>query len=173
MKRRHGSLKGLVAVSVAAIASGLLLIACAPTQPERVTRKEYPYWKVGAGAPEAAEFMKVQIPVGATEVKGAVRVQPQENVYLLSFVTEVRTAESMVDDLRPDHPLEAVKVTSSLSGDGFKHLGIKLPQEVEGVRVASACPPCVGDSRRSHIQGIEIHVGGAAGSRVRVYLAAF
>ncbi|MCH0543169.1 hypothetical protein I3F58_27175 [Streptomyces sp. MUM 203J] len=117
--------------------------------------------------------MKVQIPGGATEVKGAVRVQPQENVYMLSFVTDPKTAESMVDDLQPDHPLEAVKFASSLTGDGFKHLGLKPPQDIKGVRAASACPPCVGDSRRSHIQAIEIHVGDAAGNRVRVYLAAF
>ncbi|WP_187645783.1 hypothetical protein [Streptomyces sp. TRM49041] len=174
MKLSHGSLKRLVAVATAAIVSGLLLAACStPTQPERVTRKEYPYWEKGAGAPEAAEFMKIDVPEGATEVRGAVRVQPQEDVYLLSFVTDAKTAESVVDDLRPDHPLKAVNATSSLTGDGFKHLGLKLPQDIKGVRMASACPPCVGDSRRSHIQAIEIHVGDVAGSRVRVYLAAF
>ncbi|UQS32646.1 hypothetical protein J5J01_10495 [Streptomyces fradiae] len=117
--------------------------------------------------------MRIQIPQGAAEVKGAVRVQPQEDVYLLSLVTDAKTAETMVDDLRPDHPLKAVAATSSLAGDGFEHLGLKPPQEVEGVRMASACPPCVGDSRRSHIQGIEIHVGDAPGSRVRIYLAAY
>ncbi|MER7540547.1 hypothetical protein ABTX77_38135 [Streptomyces sp. NPDC097704] len=118
--------------------------------------------------------MKIQIPQGATEVKGAVRVQPQENVYLLSFVTSEQTAEAITKDLHPDYPL-AVEgpSSSSLSWDGFKHLGLTAPQELKRVRTTSACPPCVSDSRRRHIQGIEIHIGEVSGNRVRVYLAAY
>ncbi|MFE2013679.1 hypothetical protein [Streptomyces sp. NPDC059491] len=118
--------------------------------------------------------MKVRIPQGATEVKGAVRIQPQENVYLLSFVTSEQTDEAITEDLHPDDPL-AVQgpSSSSLSGEGFKHLDLTPPQELKSVRTTSACPPCVGDSRRRHIQGIEIHIGAVAGDRVRVYLAAY
>ncbi|WP_426362884.1 hypothetical protein [Streptomyces sp. E-08] len=121
--------------------------------------------------------MKIQIPQGATEVKGGVRVQPQENVYLLSFVTSEQTAEAITKDLHPDYPLavegSSSSSSSSLSGDGFKHLGLTPPQELKRVRTTSACPPCVGDSRRRHIQGIEIHIGEVSGDRVRVYLAAY
>ncbi|MEU7511537.1 hypothetical protein AB0B13_05935 [Streptomyces sp. NPDC042898] len=118
--------------------------------------------------------MKLQVPQGATEVKGAVRIQPQENVYLLSFVTSEQAAEAITKDLHPDYPL-AVEgpSSSSLSGDGFEHLGLTPPQELKSVRTTSACPPCVGDSRRRHVQGIEIHIGEVTGNRVRVYLAAY
>ncbi|QES17246.1 hypothetical protein DEJ45_07660 [Streptomyces venezuelae] len=131
-------------------------------------------WENGAGATEAAAFMKIQIPKGATEVNGAVRVQPQEKVYLLSFVTSERTAKTITEDLHPDYPL-AVEgpSSSSLSGDGFRHLGLTPPQELKSVRTTSACPPCVDDSRRRHIQGIEIHISEVPGDRVRVYLTAY
>ncbi|MFI1187001.1 hypothetical protein [Streptomyces californicus] len=118
--------------------------------------------------------MKIQFPEGAAEVKEAVRVQPQENVSLLSFITSERTAETIAEDLRPGYPL-AVEgpSSSSLSGDGFRHLDLTPPQELKSVRTTSACPPCVGDSRRRHIQGIEIHIGEVSGDRVRVYLAVY
>ncbi|NKY12675.1 hypothetical protein HGA06_00370 [Streptomyces somaliensis DSM 40738] len=150
-----------------------MLTACASTQPKHLARTEYPYWKKGADAAEAAAFLRVRVPEGATEVRGAVRVQPQEHVYLLSFVTDSKTAEAVVDDLRPDHPLKTDGAPSSLSGDGFEHLGLTSPQDVKGVRTASACPPCVGDSRRGHVQGIEAHVDDMAGGRARVYLTAY
>ncbi|UUN31536.1 hypothetical protein KK483_31135 [Streptomyces sp. FIT100] len=117
--------------------------------------------------------MKLRVPQGATEVKGAVRVQPQENVYLLSFLTDEKTAEAIADDLRPDHPLQQQKTISSLSGDGFEHLGVAPPQELASVRTTTACPPCVGDARRGNVQAIEIHVAEGAPDRVRVYLAAY
>ncbi|MFI9117464.1 hypothetical protein [Streptomyces venezuelae] len=118
--------------------------------------------------------MKIQIPEGATEVKGAVRIQPQERVYLLSFVTNEQTAEAITKDLHPDYPL-AVEgpSSSSLSGEGFKHLDLTPPQELRNVRTTSACPPCVGDSRRRDVQGIEIHIGEVSAGHVRVYLAAY
>ncbi|WP_030687021.1 hypothetical protein [Streptomyces globisporus] len=165
----------LLLVPAATLAAGLALGGCTSASSDHVTRTApSPSWEKGAGAPEAAAFMKVRIPRGATEVKGAIRVQPQEDVYLLSFVTSEQTAEAITKDLRPDYPL-AVEgpSSSSLSGDGFKHLGLTPPQELKSVRTTSACPPCVGDARRRHIQGIEIHIGEVSRDRVRVYLAAY
>ncbi|WP_329623614.1 hypothetical protein OG357_27025 [Streptomyces sp. NBC_01255] len=162
-------------VPAATLAVGLALGGCTSAPSDRTTRTApSSSWETGAGAPEAAAFMKIQIPEGATEVNGAVRVQPQEKVYLLSFVTSERTAKTITEDLHPDHPL-AVEgpPSSSLSGDGFRHLGLTPPQELKSVRTTSACPPCVDDSRRRHIQGIEIHISEAQGDRVRVYLTAY
>ncbi|MFF6887167.1 hypothetical protein ACFY9F_28735 [Streptomyces sp. NPDC012421] len=162
-------------LSAAVLAVGLALGGCTNAPSERATRTTpSPSWEKGAGAPEAAAFMKIQIPEGATEVKGAVRVQPQEKVYLLSFVTSEQTAKTITEDLHPDYPL-AVEgpSSSSLSGDGFKNLGLTPPQELKSVRTTSACPPCAGDSARRHIQGMEIHIGDVSVDRVRVYLAAY
>ncbi|MFF5424516.1 MULTISPECIES: hypothetical protein [unclassified Streptomyces] len=165
----------LMLASAAALTVGLTLGACTPASSGQVARSaDSPSWEKGADAEETAAFMKIQVPQGATEVKGAVRVQPQENIYLLSFVTSEQAAEAITRDLRPDYPLaKRSRLSSSLSGDGFKHLGLTPPQELGSVRTTSACPPCVGDSRRRHIQGIEIHIGEVAGKRVRVYLAAY
>jgi len=165
----------LLLASAGTLTVGLTLGGCTSAPSDHVTRTAPSAgWEKGAGAPEAAAFMKIQIPQGATEVKGAVRVQPQENVYLLSFVTSEQTAEAVTKDLHPDYPL-AVEgpSSSSLSGDGFEHLDLTPPQELNSVRTTSACPPCVGDSRRSHVQGIEIHIGEVTDHRVRVYLAAY
>ncbi|MET9799710.1 hypothetical protein [Streptomyces sp. NPDC006368] len=166
--RRH------TAGSAAVAATALLLAGCTAGHGDRVADEDrYPHWQKEAGAPEAAAFMKAQVPPGATEVRGAVRVQPQERVYLLSFLTDQKTARSIADDLRPEHPLEAQDLSSSLSGDGFQHLGLTPPQELKGARSTSACPPCVGDARRSHVQAVEMPVGDGMGDRVRVYLAAY
>ncbi|MFF5285874.1 hypothetical protein [Streptomyces sp. NPDC013171] len=165
----------LLLVPAAALVAGVTLGGCTSAPPDRFTRTvPSPSWEKGADAQDTAAFMKIQVPKGATEVKGAVRVQPQENVYLLSFVTSKQTAEAIAEDLHPDYPL-AVEgpSSSSLSGDGFKRLGLTPPQELKHVRTTSACPPCVGDSRRRHVQGIEIHIGEVSGDRVRVYLAAY
>ncbi|MEU9576771.1 hypothetical protein [Streptomyces chilikensis] len=159
---------------VAVMIGSLLLAACTPSSADRTARRDvHPYWEKGAGAAEAAAFMKVRIPEKAAEVKGAVRVQSQEKLYLLSFVTDERTAEVIAEDLRPDSPLRIMTSGSSLSGDGFEHLGLTPPQELKDVREASACPPCTGDSRRGHVQGIEMHVGEEAGTHARVYLTAY
>lgn len=174
MKLRRTA-RALLPASAATLAAGLTLGGCTSAPSGHATRTATSSsWKKGADAEESAAFMKIQVPQGATEVKGAVRVQPQENVYLLSFVTSEQAAEAITKDLHPDYPL-AVEgpSSSSLSGDGFKHLGLTPPQELKSVRTTSACPPCVGDSRRRHIQGIEIHIGEVAGNRVRVYLAAY
>ncbi|WP_017239185.1 hypothetical protein [Streptomyces sp. SS] len=165
----------LLLVPAAALAAGLALGGCTSAPSDQVARTApSPRWEKGAGVPEAAAFMRIRVPEGATEVKGAVRVQPQEDVYLLSFVTSEQNAEAITEDLHPDHPL-AVEgpSSSSLSGDGFEHLGLTPPQELKSVRTTSACPPCVGDSKRRHVQGLEIHIGEIAGNRVRVYLAAY
>ncbi|MEU3654529.1 hypothetical protein AB0E67_17190 [Streptomyces sp. NPDC032161] len=174
MKLSHRGQARRSTAAVAAVAAGLLFAACSPAPANRAAREEtYPYWEKRAGAPEAAAFMKIRIPQDATEVRGAVRVQPQENIHLLSFITDEKTAESIADDLRPDHPLRSENTSTSLSGDGFEHLGLTPPQDIEGVRTTSACPPCVGDTRRSEVQGIELHIGGDSGGRVRVYLTAY
>ncbi|MFB7935560.1 hypothetical protein [Streptomyces sp. NPDC056049] len=174
MKRRLTA-RVLPLVSAAALAVGLALGGCTSAPSDRTTRTApSSSWEKDAGAPEAAAFMRIQIPEGATEVSGAVRVQPQEKVYLLSFVTSERTAKTITEDLRPDSPLAVGSPSaSSLSGDGFRHLGLTPPQELTSVRTTSACPPCVDDSRRRHIQGIEIHIGEVPGERVRVYLTAY
>lgn len=172
--KRSLTARALLVGPAAALAAGLALGGCTSAPSDRVTRtaSSSPRWKEGAGAPEAAAFMKIQIPEGATEVKGAVRIQTQENV--MSFVTSARTAEAIAEDPHPDYPL-AVEGPSpwSLSGDGFRHLDLTPPQELESVRTTSACPPCVGDSRGRHVQGIEIHLGEVSGNRLRVHLAAY
>ncbi|WP_329022164.1 hypothetical protein [Streptomyces sp. NBC_00690] len=160
-------------LTVLSAAVGLLTVGCATGQGSRGIDDRYPYWEKGAGVPEAVAFMNVELPQSATRVKGAVRVQPQERVYLLSFLTSEETAESIADDLRSEYPLEAGTGTDSLSGDGFEHLGLTSPQDIKGVRTTSVCPPCVGDGRRSNVQGMEIHVGQDSGDRVRVYLTAY
>ncbi|MCM2393111.1 hypothetical protein [Streptomyces albipurpureus] len=171
MNHTRRTVNRLAAVSVVV---GLLTAGCTTGQGSRGTDDDrYPYWEKGAGASDAVEFMNLELPQSATQVKGAVRVQPQERVYLLSFLTSEETAESIADDLRSEHPLKADPDTDSLSGDGFEHLGLTSPQDIKGVRTTGVCPPCVGDERRSNVQGMEIHVGQDSGDRVRVYLAAY
>lgn len=125
------------------------------------------------GAPEASAFMKVAVPESATEVKGAVQINPQEDVYLLSFVTDEKTAVGVAEDLRPETPLHTRKQDLPSPTELFGHLGLTEPQSEQGVRWAGACPPCIGDSRRSEVQWIEIHVLELGAHRTRVYLRAF
>jgi hypothetical protein len=163
------SKRAVLQACTAALATGLALSGCALSPPAPSSS-----WEKGAGAEEAAAFLKIRLPEGATEVKGAVRIQPQEKIHLLSFVTGEQAAVALTEDLRPDHPLAwSGPSSSSLSGDGFQHLGLTPPHELSSKRTTSACPPCVGDARRSHVQGIEIHLGAASENRVRVYLAAY
>ncbi|GAA2248944.1 hypothetical protein GCM10010232_40500 [Streptomyces amakusaensis] len=174
MKRMQHSWGRYAVRVLAASVAALLLAGCASADGKREVRREsFPYWEKGAGASQAVKFMRVQVPKGAVEVKGAVRVQPQERVYLLSFLTDEKAAEAVADDLRPEHPLEAKNFSSSLSDDGFAHLDLDLPHEIPDVRSTSVCPPCVGDKRRSHIQGIEMHIEDRADGRARVYLTAY
>lgn len=55
----------------------------------------------------------------------------------------------------------------------FGHLGLAEPRSEKGVRWAGVCPPCVGDSRRSEVQWIEIHVLALNADRTRVYMQAY
>lgn len=57
-----------------------------------------------AGADEASAFMNVTVPKGATGVKGAVQINPQEDVYLLSFVTGEKDAEDIAATLHSEEP---------------------------------------------------------------------
>ncbi|MCX5401427.1 hypothetical protein [Streptomyces sp. NBC_00102] len=113
------------------------------------------------------------MPENATEVKGAVQINPQEDIYLLSFVTDERTAVEMAEDLRPEQPLRIRNQDLPPSTKLFGHLGLAEPQSEKGARWAGVCPPCVGDSRRSEVQWIEIHVLGLDADTTRVYLQAF
>ncbi|MFD4370190.1 hypothetical protein [Streptomyces sp. NPDC058486] len=78
-----------------------------------------PGWRSAAVRPRPrsahayGSLPQLQIPEGATEVKGAVRVQPQANVYLLSFITSERTAKTITEDLHPDSPLAVESPFSS------------------------------------------------------------
>jgi hypothetical protein len=151
----------------------LLLAGCSTATPTGEGEGRAPYWKKGAGAVEAAAFMRVDIPAGASEVKGAVRVNPADSVHLLSFVTDPGAAEAFVAGLRPQSALKRMNSPSTLSGDGFAHLGLTPPHKVPGVREASVCPRCIGDERRSEVQGIVVHLAEGAADRTRVYVTAY
>ncbi|SMF15456.1 hypothetical protein SAMN02745830_01904 [Streptomyces sp. Amel2xC10] len=122
---------------------------------------------------EVVAFMNVVVPEGATEAKGAVQVNPREDVYLLSFVTSEENAEDLAEDLRSEKPLEDRKVDFAPQGERFGHLGLPEPETVDGARWVGVCPPCVGDERRSKMQWIEVYVQAVAQGRARVYLQAF
>ncbi|APE20418.1 hypothetical protein vnz_04970 [Streptomyces venezuelae] len=80
-----------------ALISALVLTSCSTGAPGSARESTYPYWEKGAGATEAAAFMKIQIPKGATDVKGAVQVNPREDMYILSFRTGKATAAQVAD----------------------------------------------------------------------------
>lgn len=50
----------------------------------------------GQGATEAAGFMRVRMPTGATEVKGAVHKGFQDTTYLISFTAPTADAEAVM-----------------------------------------------------------------------------
>ncbi|MBW5485804.1 hypothetical protein GPJ59_29020 [Streptomyces bambusae] len=134
-----------------------------------------PVWVKDAGAPEAAGFMRVQVPGGATEVKGAVQDGFQDSVYLLSFAAPTVDAETFTADLRPEGGLRAITPVSSadsVNAELWAHVGLPDPATQERVREGSVCPPCIGDGRRSKVQGIDIDVQDLGGGRSRVYLRA-
>lgn len=155
------------------LAASLLLSSCSAADRDRVTRDPYPYWEQGAGAPEAAGFMKVNVPAGATEVKGAVQANPQEDVYLLSFVTDAAKAVQIAEDLRSEKPIRTKAVDVPPNRELFGHLGLPEPQTLKGARWAGVCPPCVKDYRRRSVQWIDVYVYDMAGGKARVYLHAF
>ncbi|WP_312038361.1 hypothetical protein [Streptomyces galbus] len=163
------------ALLVVAAAAALLLSACSgpDTDEHHATDGRTSRWDENAGAPEASAFMNVTVPEGATEVKGAVQINPQEDIYLLSFVTGERNAEGIAADLRPEEPLNTKKVDFPPDGELFEHLGLAEPQTLKGARSAGACPPCVKDDRRRKVQWIDIYVQALGDDRARVYLKAF
>ncbi|MEV8462625.1 MULTISPECIES: hypothetical protein [Streptomyces] len=164
------------APALAALAAVLLLASCFGSGGDGRQGSERSAgqgWKKDAGAAEVAAFMGVTVPEGATRTKGAVQVNPQEDVYLLSFVTTEKNAEGIAADLHAREPLRARKKDFAPEGERFGHLGLPEPQTLAGTRWAGVCPPCVDDTRRTRVQWIEIYVQSLQPDRARVYLQAF
>ncbi|MGW4272721.1 hypothetical protein ACWEGQ_10230 [Streptomyces seoulensis] len=163
------------ALLTAAVAATLLLSACSTpdTDDRRATDGRASRWDENAGAPEASAFMNVTAPKGATEVKGAVQINPQEDIYLLSFVTSEKNAEGIAADLRPEEPLKVKTADFAPDGELFWHLQLAEPQTLKGARSAGVCPPCVKDDRRKNVQWIDIYVQALEDDQARVYLKAF
>lgn len=92
---------------LAFLGAALLLTSCsrADGDDHRTTDGRTSRWEKDLGAPEASAFMQLEVPKNATEVKGAVQINPQEDIYLLSFVTDEKTAVEVAEDLRPEKPL--------------------------------------------------------------------
>ncbi|MFH9202769.1 hypothetical protein ACH4KT_35825 [Streptomyces anulatus] len=160
---------------LAVLGAALLLTSCSSADGDdhRTTDGRTSRWGKDLGAPEASAFMQLEVPKSATEVKGAVQINPQEDIYLLSFVTDEKTAVRVAEDLRPEKPLRARNENLPSPTELFGHLGLAEPQSKKGVRWAGVCPPCVGDSRRTEVQWIEIHVLELDAGATRVYLQAF
>lgn len=155
------------------LVSALLLASCSTGPQDRVTRDPYPYREPGAGAREAADFMKVQVPAGATEVKGAVQTNLQEDVYILSFRTDRATAIEIATDLRPEKPPTAWNVSVTPASELFGHLGLPEPDTLKGSLWAGVCPPCVKDYRRRNVAWVDIYIETLNADQARVYLHAF
>ncbi|MEU6662365.1 hypothetical protein [Streptomyces sp. NPDC046821] len=158
-----------------ALAGVLLVGSCSGSDAgdRRVTEGRDWHWDKTAGVTEAAAFMNVAVPEGATQAKGAVQVNPQEDVYLLSFVTSGKNAEDIAHDLHSEHPLKARKKDFAPEGERFGHFGLPEPQTLKSVRSAGVCPPCVKDARRKNVQWIDIYVQAVGAGQARVYLQAF
>ncbi|MFD7546324.1 hypothetical protein ACFV0R_08645 [Streptomyces sp. NPDC059578] len=110
----------------------------------------------------------------ATGAKGAVQINPREDIYLLSFITRDKQAEDIAKDLRSEKPVRARKQDVVPEDELFGHLGLAEPQTLPGTRWAGVCPPCVGDHRRKRVQWIETYLQPLKeGDRTRVYLYAF
>ncbi|MHC5902329.1 hypothetical protein ACVNF4_00165 [Streptomyces sp. S6] len=165
----------IAACLAGALAGALLLTACSGSDANdtRVSGGRTSQWDKKAGAPEAASFMHVSVPDGATQVKGAVQLNPQEDVYILSFVTSRDTAKTLAKDLRSEEPLSTKGPFSSMPDDLFEHLGLADPEKAGGVGWVGVCPPCVNDHRRAKVQWIEMFVEPLKSNRSRVYLQAF
>ncbi|MFD3476364.1 hypothetical protein [Streptomyces sp. NPDC058695] len=131
------------------------------------------HWDKEAGAAEASAFMNVAVPKGATQSKGAVQINPQEDIYLLSFVTSVKNAESIAEDLHSEEPLKDKTKDFAPEGERFGHLGLTEPQTLKGARWTGVCPPCVKDYRRKKVQWIDLYVQSLKAEQARVYLQAF
>jgi hypothetical protein len=159
----------------AALTTVVLLVSCSSSDGDdrRVAEGRDWHWDKQAGTAEAGAFMNVAVPEDATGAKGAVQVNPQENIYLLSFVTSEKNAEGIAKDLRSEEPLKAKKKDFAPEGERFEHLGLAEPQTLKETRWAGVCPPCVNDTRRKKVQWIEIYVQPLKGDQARVYLQAF
>jgi hypothetical protein len=155
-----------------ALASALLLTSCSTGTPGSATR-ESTYWEKGADATEAAAFMKIRIPRGAADVKGAVRVNPREDEYILSFRTDRTTAARIAKDLRSEEPPAPWGVRATQQPELFGHLGLPEPKTLKHALWAGVCPPCVEDDRRRHVAWMEIYIENVGAEQARVYLHAF
>ncbi len=161
------------------LCSALLLSGCSvPGGDVTVSRTEPTLgsnWDEEAGAPEVAAFMRIDVPADATEVKGAVAVNPQEDNYLLSFVTSERAAERLAGDLHSPDPLEPSHVapTTSAGNALWRHLGLTPPDRLRKTRWVGVCPPCVVKHGRGRVQWIEMYVHAEGEGRSRVYVQAF
>ncbi|MFC9754873.1 hypothetical protein [Streptomyces sp. NPDC056921] len=160
---------------LAALAAVVLLASCSGSDGDdrRVTEGRDWHWDKNAGVPQASAFMNVTVPKDATQTKGAVQINPQEDIYLLSFVTSEKNAEGIAEDLHSGDPLKAQKKNFVPDRERFKHLGLAEPQTLAGTRWAGVCPPCVNDDRRKKVQWIDVYVQALKDDRVRVYLQAF
>lgn len=152
-----------------------LLGACSTGPDDQTGGGRSQYWDEKAGAPEAAAFMKVDIPTDATEVKGALQRNFQDDAYLLSFATTPKEAEDLGRQFEGQGPLEerAPLATPIPPGTPFTHLGLREPDTLQEVRWAGVCPPCVKDKQRKHIQWIEVYLEKLDADRTRVYLRAW
>ncbi|MEU5284748.1 hypothetical protein N7925_25585 [Streptomyces sp. CA-278952] len=160
---------------LAVLGAALLLTSCSNADggDHRTTDGRASRWEKALGAPEASAFMQLEVPKSASEVKGAVQINPREDIYLLSFVTDEKTAVRVAEDLRLEEPLRVRNENLPSPTELFGHLGLAEPQSKKGVRWAGVCPPCVGDSRRTEVQWIEIHILELDAGTTRVYLQAF
>ncbi|MFE5595102.1 hypothetical protein [Streptomyces sp. NPDC056549] len=154
--------------------SALVLTSCSTHALGSATREStYPYWEKGAGATEAAAFMKMQIPKGATDVKGAVQVNPREDEYILSFSTGKSTAAQVAKDLHSEEPLASWGIKSTQESELFGHLGLAEPKTLKDALWAGVCPPCAKDDRRRNVAWMEIYIENLDSVQARVYLRAF
>ncbi|MFJ9073978.1 hypothetical protein ACIRO3_01820 [Streptomyces sp. NPDC102278] len=164
-----------IRIASAAVTVLLALSATACSSAPKA-RSGGPAWVEGQGAPEAAGFIHVQTPAGATEVKGGVQHGFQDTTYLISFTAPTADAETFIADLRPEEALRAntprdPKTYTTITP--WSHLGLPEPETEQKVRTASVCPPCIKDERRSTVQSITIFIQDIGDGRARVYLKAF
>ncbi|WP_330300433.1 hypothetical protein [Streptomyces sp. NBC_00503] len=169
----------VIHVASAAATSLLALSATACTESGSGSPKDRsggPVWVEGQGATEAAGFMRVRTPAGATEVKGAVQHGFQDTTYLIAFTAPAADVEAFVADMRPEEPLRANTPRDPKTytpATPWSHLGLPEPETEQRVRTASVCPPCIKDERRSTVQSVTIFVQDVGDGRARVYLKAF
>ncbi|MGW7265026.1 hypothetical protein [Streptomyces sp. NPDC054842] len=86
---------------VAVLVTGGLLASCTGSDGDdhRAAEGRDRHWDKEAGAAEASAFMRGAVPEDATGTGGAVRINPQQDVHPLSFVTSGRKGERIAADL--------------------------------------------------------------------------